>query len=73
MNKIEVLSNTEFSQPYCACLQKRGFVGHQTGIKKTHNIKKEKRNLMYLCDREITTKLFFNILILDLNKKKKQI
>ena len=73
MNKIEVRSNTEFSQPYSACLQKRGFAGHQTGIKKTHNIKKEKRNLMYLCDREITTKFVFNILILDLNKKKKQI
>ena len=73
MNKTEVRSNTEFSQPYCVCLQKRGFVGHQTGIKKMHNVKKEKRNLMYLCDREITTKLVFNILILDLNKKKKQI
>ena len=73
MNKIEVRSNTEFSQPYCVGLQKPGFVGHQTGIKKMHNVKKEKRNLMYLCDREITTKLVFNILILDLNKKKKQI
>ena len=73
MNKIEVRSNTEFSQPYCACPQKRDFVGHQTGIKKTYNIKKEKRNLMHLCDREITAKLVFNILILDLNKKKKQI
>ena len=73
MNKIEVRSNTEFSQPYCACPQKQSFVGRQTGIKKTYNIKKEKRNLMYLCDREITTKLVFNILILDLNKKKKQI
>ena len=73
MNKIEVRSNTEFSQPYYACLQKRGFVVHQTGIKKTYNIKKEKRKLMYLCGREITTKLVFNILIFDLNKKKKQI
>ena len=73
MNKIELRSNTELSQPYCACFQKRDFVGHQTGIKKTHNRKKEKRKLMYLCDREITAKLVFNILILDLNKKKKQI
>ena len=52
---------------------KAGFRRISTGIKKTHNVKKEKRNLMYLCDREITTKLVFNILILDLNKKKKQI
>ena len=43
------------------------------GIMQTHNIKKEERNLIYLCDREITTKLVFNIYILDLNKKKKQI
>ena len=71
MNKIKVRSNTEFSHPYCPCPQERGFVGHQTGIKKAHNVKKEKRNLMYLCDREITTKLVFNILILDLNKNKK--
>ena len=72
MNKIEVRSNTEFSQSYCTCLQTLGFVEHQTGIKKTHNVQKEKRNLMYLCDREMTTKLAFNILILDLSKNKKQ-
>lgn len=34
MNKIEVRSNTELSQPNYACLEKRGFVGHQTCIKK---------------------------------------
>ena len=61
MKKIEVRSNTEFFQPYYACLQKRGFVGHQTVKHQTHNIKKEKRNLMYLCDIEITTKLVFNL------------
>ena len=65
MNKIEVQSSTEFFKPYCTCLQKRGFVGHQTGVKKTNKIKKEKRNLMYLYNREMTTKLVFNILILD--------
>ena len=53
MINIEVQSNTEFSQTYCACLQKRnrtsnikrvsnGHIGHQTGIKKTNNIMKEK-------------------------------
>ena len=67
MNKIEVRSNTEFSQSFCAYLQKRSFVGHQTGLKThTHNKKKEKRNLMYLYDREMTKKLraLFYFLIL---------
>ena len=73
MNKIEVRCNTEFSQTYGTYLQKQGFVGHQTCIKKTHNIKQEKRKLMNLCDKEITTNLVFNILILDINKKKKLI
>ena len=83
MINIEVQSNTEFSQTYCACLQKRdrtsnnkrvsnGHIGHQTGIKKTNNIMKEKRNLMYLCYIEMTIIFVFNILILDLNKEKKQ-
>ena len=54
------------TQPHCACLQNRGFVGHQTGIKKTHKIKKEKRNLKYLHNRQMTTKLVFNFLILEL-------
>ena len=43
MNKIEVRSNTEFSQPYCACLQKWSFAQHQTGLTKTQKIKKKKR------------------------------
>ena len=43
MNKIEVRSNTEFSQPYCACLQKWSFAQHQTGLRKTQKIKKKKR------------------------------
>ena len=34
MNKIEVRSNTELSQPNYACLEKRGLVGHETCIKK---------------------------------------
>ena len=41
---LKPLCNTNVpgkTQPYCAC-QKRGFVGHQTGIKKTRKIKKEK-------------------------------
>ena len=33
---------------------------------------KEKRNLMYLCYIEMTIIFVFNILILDLNKEKKQ-
>ena len=41
------------------------------GIKKTYNIKKEKKNLIYLSDREMTTKIVFNILMLQLNKKEK--
>ena len=72
LNKIELWCNTEFPQPYYPCLQKGDFVGHQTGIKKTQKIKKEKeekRNLVYLYEREMTTKLVFNILTLDLNKK----
>ena len=40
MNEVEVRSNTELPQCYCLCLQKRGFVGHQTDIKKTNEIKK---------------------------------
>ena len=72
MSKTDVQSNTEFSQTYCACLQKRGFVRQQIATKKTCNIKKEKRNPMYLCDRKMTTKPVFNIFILGLNKKKKQ-
>ena len=52
MNKIEVRSNTEFSQPYCACLQKWSFAQHQTGFKENAKDKEEKkRNLMYLHDR----------------------
>ena len=50
MNKIEIRSNTEFSQPYCSCLGKRGFVGHQTGIMKNTQYKerKEKPNVFML-------------------------
>ena len=70
--KITTRCEAKLFQLYCACLPKWGFVGHQMGIKKTHNIQKDKRNLMYLCDREMTAKVVFNILILDLNKKKKQ-
>ena len=39
--------------------------------KKTYNVKKEKENLISLSDREMTTRLAFNILMLDRNKKKK--
>ena len=70
-NEIEVQYSTELSNSYCVFLQKQSFVGHQMGIKKTYNIKKEKKNLIYLSDREMTTKIVFNILMLQLNKKKK--
>ena len=52
MKKIEVRSNTEFSQTLLRMSPKAGFVGHQMGIKKTNKIKKKKgRCLMYLYDR----------------------
>ena len=48
MNKIEVRSNTEFSQPYHAFLQKRGFVGHQMGVKKTHCDERKKKPIVFM-------------------------
>ena len=48
MNKIEVRSNTEFSQPYHAFLQKRGFVGHQMGVKKTHYAERKETYCIYV-------------------------
>ena len=41
MNKIEVRSNTGFSQLYCACLQKMEFCRHKTQEGKIiHNVKR---------------------------------
>ena len=48
MNKIEVRSNTEFSQPYHAFLQKPGFVGHQMGVKKTHYAERKKKPIVFM-------------------------
>ena len=50
---------------------KAGFRRTSNGYKENTQYK-DKRNLMYLYDREMTTKLVFNTLILNLNKKKKQ-
>ena len=42
MNKIEVRSNTEFSQFHWACLQKRGFRRTSNGYKENTQGKEKK-------------------------------